>query len=61
MTQQEHDMVVRWKADHMGDSEWVKKFLAGEREHVRLMTLANISLSAPIKTDAEPQGRARSF
>lgn len=45
----------------MGDSEWVKKFLAGEREHVRLMTLANISLSAPIKTDAEPQGRARSF
>jgi hypothetical protein len=49
VTQQEHEMAVRWKADHMGDSEYVKKYLAGEREQVREMTLVNIILSSPIK------------
>jgi hypothetical protein len=49
VTQQEREMAVRWKADHMGDSEWVKKYMSGEREQVREMTLANIILSSPIK------------
>src|SRR5258705_8089693 len=44
ITQAERDAVARWKADKMRDSEWVKKYLAGEGEHKRAMMLANIVL-----------------
>jgi hypothetical protein len=49
MTQQEHDVVAKWKADRMRDSEYVKKWLSGEGEQAREMMLANIVLSSSIK------------
>jgi hypothetical protein len=52
VTQAEYDTVKRWKADRMRDSEWVKKYLAGEGEHKREMMLADIVLSSSIKKDA---------
>ena len=52
ITQQEHDVVAKWKADRMRDSEWVKKWLSGEGEHARDMMLANIVLTSTIKKEA---------
>jgi hypothetical protein len=52
VTQQEHDVVARWKADRMRDSEWVKKWLSGEGEQARDMMLANIVLTSTIKKEA---------
>jgi hypothetical protein len=51
VTQQEHDIVAKWKADRMRDSEYVKKWLSGEGEQAREMTLANIVLSSSIKKE----------
>lgn len=52
VSQQEHDVVAKWKADRMRDSDWVKKWLSGEGEQARDMMLANIVLSSTIKKDA---------
>jgi hypothetical protein len=52
VTAQEYAMVEKWKADRMGDSEWVKKYLAGERQQTRDMMLADIVLSSSIKKDS---------
>jgi hypothetical protein len=52
VTQQEHDVVAKWKADRMRDSEYVKKWLSGEGEQAREMMLANIVLSSSIKKEA---------
>jgi hypothetical protein len=49
ISQEEHDVVARWKADRMKDSEWVKKWLSGEGEQAREMMLANIVLSSNVK------------
>jgi hypothetical protein len=52
VSQQEHDVVAKWKADRMRDSEWVKKWLSGEGEQARDMMLANIVLTSTIKKEA---------
>jgi hypothetical protein len=52
VTQQEHDVVAQWKADRMRNSEYVKKWLAGEGEQAREMMLANIVLTSSIKKSA---------
>jgi hypothetical protein len=49
ISQAEHDVVAKWKADRMRDSDWVEKWLAGEGEQARDMVLANIVLSSSIK------------
>jgi hypothetical protein len=49
VSQQDHDRVAQWKADRLRDSEWKKKWLAGEGEQAREMMLANIVLSSSIK------------
>jgi hypothetical protein len=49
VTQQEHDVVAKWKADRLKNSEWVKKWLSGESVQAREMMLANIVLSSNVK------------
>lgn len=50
VTQEEFEAVKRWKADHMQNKEWTTKYLGGDLEAQRSMTLANIVLSGPIKS-----------
>jgi hypothetical protein len=52
VTQQEYDLVARWKQDRFRDKTWVQEFLSGSREHQRDMTLADIVLSSSIKKEA---------
>jgi hypothetical protein len=52
VSQQEFDAVTRLKADKLGDSEWVTKYMAGERAQQREMALMNIVLSSTIKKEA---------
>jgi hypothetical protein len=52
VTQAEHDVVAKWKADRMRDHDWTKKYLAGDGDQVRDMLLANIVLSSNIKQSA---------
>lgn len=52
VTQAEYDAVSKWKADHLRDHEWTKRYLAGDGDQVRDMLLANIVLSSKIKQSA---------
>ena len=52
VSQAEYDATQQWKADHLADKEWVGKYMSGDREAKRKMTLANIILSGGVKADA---------
>ena len=49
VTQAEFDATQQWKEDHLADKEWVEKFMSGDREAKRKMTLANIILTGGVK------------
>ena len=49
VTQAEYDATKRWHDQHMRDQEFTKKWLAGDPEAARRMTLAHIILSGPVK------------
>ncbi|WP_299804748.1 hypothetical protein [Tardiphaga sp.] len=53
MTKQEFETVKAWKDQKMRSPEFTKRFLAGEPEEVKQMTLANIVLSSSIKAETE--------
>jgi hypothetical protein len=47
--QSEHDAVARWKAGHLKDPAWLRKYFDGDYEARQQMTIANIVLLCPIK------------
>jgi hypothetical protein len=47
--QKEFDLASAWKVQHMRDSEWCKKYLAGDTEAHKQMMAANIILNSKIK------------
>jgi hypothetical protein len=47
--QSEHDTVARWKAGHMKDPAFLRKYFDGDYEARQQMTIANIVLMSPIK------------
>jgi hypothetical protein len=49
VTQLEFNAVEAWKNQHMKSSEFSARYLAGEPDEVKLMTLANVVLSSNIK------------
>jgi hypothetical protein len=49
VTKEEYAATERWKAEHMRDQEWVKRYLAGDGEPREKMTLANIILSGGVR------------
>lgn len=49
VSQHDHDMAENWRNLRLKDSNFVKQYLSGDGEAVRLMTLANIVLTAAIK------------
>jgi hypothetical protein len=49
VSEQEYKLVQAWKARHMKDPEFVKRFLNGDTEARQKMTLADIVLSGGIK------------
>jgi hypothetical protein len=49
VTKEEYAATERWKAEHMRDQEWVKRYLAGDGDTNEKMTLANIILSGGIR------------
>jgi hypothetical protein len=49
VTQAEFDATKRWHDQHMRDQEFTKKWLAGDPEAARQMTLAHIILGSNIK------------
>ncbi|MEH2570258.1 hypothetical protein [Bradyrhizobium sp. AZCC 2289] len=52
VTKAEYRATEIWKADRMADSEWTKKYLAGDREAKRQMTLADIIISGGIREES---------
>jgi hypothetical protein len=46
---EEHAVVARLKADRMKNSEWVKKWLAGEGEQAREKMLMDVVLTSNVK------------
>lgn len=53
VTQQEFEAVEAWKNQKMRSPEFTQRFLSGEPEEVKQMTLANIVLSSTIKSETE--------
>jgi hypothetical protein len=49
VSKKEYELVTAWKAQHMRDGDFTKKYLAGDSEATRQMTLANIVLASEIK------------
>lgn len=49
VTQAEFDATKRWHDQHMRDQEFTKKWLSGDPEAARQMTLAHIILGSNIK------------
>jgi hypothetical protein len=49
VSEQEYKLTQAWKARHMKDPEFVKRFLNGDTEAREKMTLADIILSGGIK------------
>jgi hypothetical protein len=49
--QSEHDAVARWKAGHMKDPAFLRKYFDGDYEARQQMTIANIVLMSPIKQE----------
>jgi hypothetical protein len=49
VTREEFNATKRWHDQHMRDQEFTKKWLAGDPEAARQMTLAHIILSSEIK------------
>jgi hypothetical protein len=47
--QSEHDAVARWKAGHLKDPAFLRKYFDGDYEARQQMTIANIVLLCPIK------------
>jgi hypothetical protein len=48
VSKEEHRLVSDFKARHMRDPEWTKKYLAGDMDARKLMTLCNIVMSVGI-------------
>ena len=51
VSKEEYARTQNWKADRMADQEFVAKYMAGDREAKRLMTLANVILSGGIREE----------
>lgn len=50
-SQAEVDMATKWKADHMSNTEWVKRLMSGDVEAKRHLLVANVILSSPLKSE----------
>jgi hypothetical protein len=48
ISRQEHQLAEQWRNMHFTDADWTKKYLAGDGEAVRQMTLCNIVLASEI-------------
>jgi radical SAM superfamily enzyme YgiQ (UPF0313 family) len=48
---QEYEMVANWKKEHMGNAEWVQKYLSGDVEARQKMTIANSVLVNGVKSE----------
>jgi hypothetical protein len=53
VSQQEYDAAVKLKAKLMGNSEFTRKYLAGEGEAVQQMTLLQIITSSEVRQEAK--------
>src|SRR5439155_16679015 len=51
VTRKEHDLVAQWRAEKLRDSEWVKKYMAGEGLQRREMMIASGILSTSIRQE----------
>lgn len=51
-SQEIHDAAKAWKAQHLSDQDWVKRWLNGDAEAIKEMTLCGILLTQPIKGKA---------
>jgi hypothetical protein len=49
ISQFEHDTVSRWKAAHLKDPAFLRKYFDGDYDARQKMFLANVTLSLPIK------------
>jgi hypothetical protein len=47
--QSEHDAIARWRAGHLKDPAWLRRWFDGGYEERQQMTIANIVLMSPIK------------
>jgi hypothetical protein len=52
VTPQEYELVANWKKEHMGDEDWVKKYLSGDVKASQQMMIANSVLVNGVKSDA---------
>jgi hypothetical protein len=52
VTPQEYELVANWKKEHMGDADWVKKYLSGDVKARQQMMLADSVLVNGIKGKA---------
>jgi hypothetical protein len=51
VTKEEYQATEQWKADRLRDDDWKAKYLAGNREEHRRMTLADIILTGGIRDE----------
>jgi hypothetical protein len=51
VTKEEYQATERWKADRLRDAAWTAKYMSGDREEQRRMTLANIILTGGIRDE----------
>jgi hypothetical protein len=52
VTPQEYELVANWKKEHMGDADWVKKYLSGDVKARQQMMIADTVLVNGIKREA---------
>lgn len=52
ISQQEYEGAVRWRSSHLRDKAWVDKYLSGDIQARKEMTLANILVNSPIKSNS---------
>jgi hypothetical protein len=51
VTKEEYQATERWKADRLRDADWTAKYMSGDREEQRRMTLANIIITGGIRDE----------
>jgi hypothetical protein len=51
VTPQEYEAVANWKKEHMGDEDWVKKYLSGDVKARQQMMLADTVLVNGVKSE----------
>jgi hypothetical protein len=51
-TQEVQDAAKAWKKQHLGDTEWKQKWLSGDAQAIKEMTLCSIILTQAIKGKA---------